>query len=79
MDRFFPKIYLDFSSLILGAVIIGTLFILYFAFRRKLKSILTRFSNGFIDFRNSLSISSDAAACKEKVFCSVKNIKKSDN
>ncbi len=60
MDRFLPKIYLDFSSFLAGAIIIVVLIVLYFVFRKRLKSFFGRASNGLIDFRNSLSISSDA-------------------
>ena len=60
MDRFLPKIYLDFSSFLAGAIIIVVLIVLYFVFRKRLKIIFGRASSGFIDFRNSLSISSDA-------------------
>ncbi len=60
MDRFFPKIYLDFSSFLAGAIIIAILIVLYFVFRKRIKSIFGRTSKGFINFRNSLSLSSDA-------------------
>jgi len=60
MDRFLPKIYLDFSSFLAGAIIIAALIVLYFVFRKRLKSFLGRAGSGIIDFRNSLSISSDA-------------------
>jgi HEAT repeat protein len=60
MDRLLPKIFLDFNSFLAGAIIIAALFILYFVFRKRIKSILGRASSGFIDFRNSLSISSDS-------------------
>jgi len=60
MDRFLPKLYLDFSSFLAGAIIIIVLIVLYFVFRKRLKSIFGRASSGFVNFRNSLSISSDA-------------------
>ncbi len=60
MDRFLPKIYLDFSSFFAGAIIIVFLIVLYFVFRRRLRSFFARASSGLINFRNSLSISSDA-------------------
>ena len=60
MDRFFPKIFLDFSSFLAGAIVIAVLVILYFVFRKRVKSILGRASSAYVNFRNSLSISSDA-------------------
>ena len=60
MDRIFPKIYLDFSSFLAGAIIIAVLIVVYFVFRKRVKSFITRFSSGFINFRNSLSLSSDS-------------------
>ena len=60
MDRFLPKIYLDFSSFLAGAIIIIVLIVLYFVFRKRIKSIFVRASSGYVNFRNSLSISSDA-------------------
>ena len=60
MDRLLPKIFLDFSSFLAGAIIIVVLIVLYFVFRKRLKSLFGRASTGFVDFRNSLSISSDA-------------------
>lgn len=60
MDRFLPKIYLDYSSFFAGAIIIVFLLVLYFVFRKRLRSIFGRASSGLIDFRNSLSISEDA-------------------
>jgi len=60
MDRFLPNIYLDFSSFLAGAIIIVVLIVLYFVFRKRLKTFFGRLTSGFIDFRNSLSISSDA-------------------
>ena len=59
MDRFLPKIYLDFSSFLAGAIIIVVLVVLFFVFRKRIKSIIGRASSGFVNFRNSLSISSD--------------------
>jgi len=55
-----PKIFLDLNSFLAGAIIIAVLVVLYFVFRKKVKSILGRASSGFINFRNSLSISSDS-------------------
>ena len=60
MDRLLPKIYLDFSSFLSGAIIIVVLIVLYFVFRKRLKSFFGRTGSALIDFRNSLSISSDA-------------------
>jgi len=60
MDRLLPKIFLDLNSFLAGAIIIAVLVVLYFVFRKKVKSILGRASSGFINFRNSLSISSDS-------------------
>jgi len=60
MDRFLPKIYLDFSSFLAGAIIIIVLVVLYFVFRKRINSIFGRAISGFSNFRNSLSISSDA-------------------
>jgi len=60
MDRFLPKIYLDFSSFFAGAIIIIVLIVLYFVFRKRVKSLFGRVNKGFINFRNSLSISSDS-------------------
>ena len=60
MDRLLPKIYLDFSSFLAGAAIIALLIIFYFIFRKRMKSFFTRTANGLINFRNSLSLSSDA-------------------
>ena len=59
MDRFLPKLYLDLSSFLAGAIIIVVLIVLYFVFRKRIKSIFRRASSGFVNFRNSLSISSD--------------------
>jgi len=59
MDRFLPKLYLDFSSFLAGAIIIVVLVVLYFVFRKRIKSIIRRASSGLVNFRNSLSISSD--------------------
>ena len=60
MDSISPKIYLDFSSFLAGAIIIALLIVLYFVFRKRVKSIIFRTGKGFVNFRNSLSVSSDA-------------------
>ena len=60
MDRLLPKSYLEFNSFLAGAIIIAVLVVLYFVFRKKIKSIFGRASSGLIDFRNSLTISSDS-------------------
>ena len=60
MDRIFSNIFVDFTSFLAGAIIIILLIVLYFIFRKRVKSIFTRASKEFVNFRNSLSVSSDA-------------------
>lgn len=60
MTRFLPKLYLDFSSFWAGIILVVILTALYLRFRKRIHSFVTRTGQKLIDFRETLSISSDA-------------------
>jgi HEAT repeat protein len=59
MTRFLPKLYLDISSFWAGIVLVIILIALYLRFRKQLKGLITRSLRKLIDFRESLTVSSD--------------------
>ncbi|MCJ7734627.1 MAG: AAA family ATPase, partial [Anaerolineales bacterium] len=59
MTRFLPKIYLDSISFLAGIVLILVLLVLIFRYRSRVKSFFHRLSQGLLNFRDSLSVSSD--------------------
>jgi len=60
MDRFFPKLYLDFSSFWAGALLVVVLVVVYLRYRKRINVSLARSLKNLIDFRESLSVSSEA-------------------
>lgn len=60
MTRFLPKIYLDISSFWAGIILILILLALFLKFRKRLTSFITRTIKRILEFRDSLSITSDS-------------------
>lgn len=60
MTRFFPKLYLDFSSFWAGIILVVLLVVLYIIYRKRLKTFLSRITSKIIHFRESLSVTSDS-------------------
>ena len=59
MTRFFPKLYLDLSSFWAGIILVVLLLVLFFVYRKRLKSFLTRILTNIVQFRESLTVASD--------------------
>jgi len=60
MARFFPKLYLDISSFWAGALLVVVLVVLYLRYRKRINAFIARSLNNLINFRESLSVSSEA-------------------
>ena len=60
MTRFLPKLYLDLSSFWAGIILILVLLVLFFRYRKRLSSFITRMIDWIVNFRESLSVTSDS-------------------
>ena len=60
MTRIFPKLYLDFSSFWAGVILAVVLLVIYLRYRKRVNAFLSRSVTKLIDFRESLSVSSDS-------------------
>jgi len=60
MTRFLPELYIDLSSFWAGIILAILLLVLFLVYRKRLKSFLSRAISAIINFRESLSVTSDS-------------------
>ncbi len=60
MDRFLPKIFLDYSSFWAGALITGLVLIIFLRFRSKIINSFVFVRENILNFRDKLSIASES-------------------
>ena len=60
MDRFLPKIFIDYSSFWAGALLAGLILYLIFKFHRNIKHGFNLIRGNILGFRDKLSIASES-------------------
>lgn len=60
MTRFFPKLYLDLSSFWTGIILVVLVLVIFLIYRKRLVAFFSRATSAIINFRESLSVTSDS-------------------